>query len=93
MVSANTQLLLERKSEWAEEMQIRDTLEQVVLKMLVGAGRSFPAHPFFDSWIRPWPYIWALRCNELLHHDSWLHMFFLIQFLISCTFFHDLFVF
>jgi hypothetical protein len=36
MASANTQLLQERKTEWAEEMQIRDTLEEAVLVMTTG---------------------------------------------------------
>lgn len=36
MVSTNMLLLQERKSDWAEEMQLRDVLERVVLMLLVG---------------------------------------------------------
>ena len=36
LVSANTQLLQERKTEWAEELQLRDALEKAVHMLLVG---------------------------------------------------------
>ena len=36
LVSANMQLLQERKTEWAEELQLRDALEKAVHMLLVG---------------------------------------------------------
>ena len=36
LVSANMQFLQERKTEWAEELQIRDALEKAIHMLLVG---------------------------------------------------------
>jgi len=47
LVSANMQLLQERKTEWAEELQIRDALEEAIYLLLV--GKYDPKSVNFDS--------------------------------------------
>ena len=51
MVSANMQLLQERKTQWAEEMLIRDAFEEVVLVLLV--GEYDPRSVRFESTVLP----------------------------------------
>ncbi len=69
IVSANTQLLQERKDAWAQELQLRDTLEHVVLVLL--AGEYDPRSVQLDETVLPLNNVTVKVNDRNIRIQSW----------------------